>query len=179
MDWVKNYTECLKCQKCSTLRHGQRLVILNYFEKELDISLSLQRKQSEWSLCQQVSKIFRPCHKKTCLRAYVVSKGSNQPAHSGSLIRIFTVRVRCLIDTKLCREKAFIQLSKCKADQSSLGANPKYLFCQGKAHLHFSSDTKNKLNPCPAEPGYAMPFKTVQIQIRWLLQDLHCLSFSW
>ena len=30
-------------------------------------------------------------------------------------------------------------------------------------------------NPSPAEPGYALPLQTVQIQISWLL---HCLSFS-
>ena len=38
-------------------------------------------------------------------------------------------------------------------------------------------------NPSPAEPGYALPLQTVQIQISWLLQkpidlDLHCLPLS-
>ena len=37
-------------------------------------------------------------------------------------------------------------------------------------------------NPSPAEPGYALPLQTVQIQINWLLKttdlDLHCLSLS-
>ena len=37
--------------------------------------------------------------------------------------------------------------------------------------------------PFPAEPGYALPFQTVQIQISWLLKkptdlDLHCLPLS-
>ena len=41
----------------------------------------------------------------------------------------------------------------------------------------------NFFNPCPAEPGYALPLQTVYSQISWLLQkltdlDLHCLSFS-
>ena len=25
-------------------------------------------------------------------------------------------------------------------------------------------------NPCPAEPGYTLPFQTVKIQISWLLE---------
>ena len=37
------------------------------------------------------------------------------------------------------------------------------------------------VNPCPAEPGYALPLQTMQIQIGWLLKptdlDLHCLPF--
>ena len=39
------------------------------------------------------------------------------------------------------------------------------------------------INPCPAEPGYVLLLKTVQIQISRLLKkptnlDLHCLSIS-
>ena len=39
------------------------------------------------------------------------------------------------------------------------------------------------INPGPAEPGYALPLQTLQIQISWLLKkptdlDLHCLPFS-
>ena len=39
------------------------------------------------------------------------------------------------------------------------------------------------VNPSPAEPRYALPLQTVQIQISWLLKkptdlDLHCLPFS-
>ena len=29
-----------------------------------------------------------------------------------------------------------------------------------------------KVNPGPAEPGYALPLQTVQIQISWLLENL-------
>ena len=44
-------------------------------------------------------------------------------------------------------------------------------------------DRVKKINPCPAEPGYALPLQTVLIQISWLLKkptdlDLHCLSYS-
>ena len=39
------------------------------------------------------------------------------------------------------------------------------------------------INPCPADPGYALPLQTVLVQISWLFQkptdlDLHCLSFT-
>ena len=39
------------------------------------------------------------------------------------------------------------------------------------------------INSGPAEPRYALPLQTVQIQISWILKkptdlDLHCLSFS-
>ena len=41
----------------------------------------------------------------------------------------------------------------------------------------------NPLNPGPADPGYALPLQTVQIQVSWLLKKptdltLHCLSLS-
>ena len=44
-------------------------------------------------------------------------------------------------------------------------------------------ETDALLPSSPAEPGYALPLQTVQIQISWLLKkstdlDLHCLSFS-
>ena len=35
---------------------------------------------------------YRPCHAKTCLRAYANSEGPDQTAHPRSLIRAFTVR---------------------------------------------------------------------------------------
>ena len=40
-----------------------------------------------------------------------------------------------------------------------------------------------KINPGPAETGYALPLQAVYIKISWLLQkptdlDLHCLSLS-
>ena len=43
--------------------------------------------------------------------------------------------------------------------------------------------TSSPLNPCPAEPRYALHLQTMQIQISWLPQkptdlDLHCLSLS-
>ena len=30
---------------------------------------------------------------------------------------------------------------------------------------------RGKVNPCPAEPRYALPLHTVQIQISWLLKN--------
>ena len=47
-----------------------------------------------------------------------------------------------------------------------------------------SCHTASLFNFCPAEPGYALPLQTVQIQISWLLKkptdllDLHCLLLS-
>ena len=38
-------------------------------------------------------------HAKTCLRAYADNKGQDQPAHSRSLIRAFTVRETESLDT--------------------------------------------------------------------------------
>ena len=40
-----------------------------------------------------------------------------------------------------------------------------------------------KINPCPAEPRYTLPWQTVYIQISWLLKkpnalDLYCLPLS-
>ena len=42
---------------------------------------------------------------------------------------------------------------------------------------------RQRVNPCPAEPAYALPLQTVKIKISWLLKkptdlDLHCLPFS-
>ena len=43
--------------------------------------------------------------------------------------------------------------------------------------------TAERINPCPAEPGYTLPLQTVLIKISWLLKkptdlDLHCLPLS-
>ena len=41
---------------------------------------------------ERVKRHKGPRHAKTCLRAYVDSKGQDQPAHARSLIRAFVIR---------------------------------------------------------------------------------------
>ena len=62
------------------------------------------------------------------------------------------------------------------AGEGKRGSLPLCIGLAGVLHSNF-------INPCPAEPGYALPLQTVQIQINWPLKkptdlDRHCLPFS-
>ena len=49
-----------------------------------------------WYACHKLSQILEPRHEKSCLMLYANNKGTDQPAHPGSLIKAF---VACCLDS--------------------------------------------------------------------------------
>ena len=145
---------------------------------------------------------------KTYLLTCAPNEDSNKPAHRRSLIRVFVVRIKKRWHPFLSKRRPVVILIRLRKytgwSESLLGAHVRryvFLHCGTNAYEAmvlltvltsvYCDSPYSPLKfknvrisiPCPAEPGYALPWQTVQIQISWLLKkptdlDLHCLSLS-
>ena len=128
------------------------------------------------------------CAKKKCVvEAYRNGKDCDQTVKPHSLIMTF------VIQQYIVQYPVILEVISEETDQTlymrrlvwafavSIGLEGTFL--HGAVQVTAIVSNCMIVNPCPAEPRYALQLQTVWIQISWLLRkptdlDLHCLSLS-